>query len=195
MNWWWREAGWSGEVEESTERRKVRKLPKWSHWEEGKGQQHRGGLAWAFTVAGRKAEETEPRVLCCACSVAQSRPACCNPMDCSLPGSSVHGDSPGKNTGMGSLSLLQEIFPIQESNRGLLHHTDYLPAELPGKPGMKDMCDLFNSHSVPRHSKEFHTSQSLESTHHHHEAGITISSFYRRNSATTLQVTRPRSHN
>ena len=23
----------------------------------------------------------------------------CNPMDCSLPGSSVHGDSPGKNTG------------------------------------------------------------------------------------------------
>ena len=74
-------------------------------------------------------------------------------------------------------------------------HTEYLPAELPGEPGMKDMYDLFNSHSVPGHSKEFHTSQSLESTHHHHEAGITISSFYRRNSATTLQVTRPRSHN
>ena len=26
----------------------------------------------------------------------------CNPMDCSLPGSSVHGDSPGKNTAVGS---------------------------------------------------------------------------------------------
>ena len=25
----------------------------------------------------------------------------CDPVDCSLPGSSVHGDSPGKNTGMG----------------------------------------------------------------------------------------------
>ena len=25
----------------------------------------------------------------------------CDPMDCSLPGSSVHGDSPGKNTGVG----------------------------------------------------------------------------------------------
>ena len=25
----------------------------------------------------------------------------CDPMDCSPPGSSVHGDSPGKNTGVG----------------------------------------------------------------------------------------------
>jgi len=30
-------------------------------------------------------------------------------------------DSPGKNTGVGSLSLLQGIFLTQESNRGLLH--------------------------------------------------------------------------
>ena len=28
-------------------------------------------------------------------------------MDCSLPGSSVHGDSPGKNTGVGCHALLQ----------------------------------------------------------------------------------------
>ena len=84
----------------------------------------------------------------------------CNPMDCSLPGSSVHGilqarilewvgipfllygmfptkglnpglplanslpsEPPGKpkNTGVGSLSLLQEIFLTQESNQGLLN--------------------------------------------------------------------------
>ena len=31
----------------------------------------------------------------------------CDPMDCSPPGSSVHGNSPGKNTGVGSHSLLQ----------------------------------------------------------------------------------------
>ena len=32
----------------------------------------------------------------------------CKPMDCSLPGSSVHGiDSPGKNTGVGCHALLQ----------------------------------------------------------------------------------------
>ena len=30
-------------------------------------------------------------------------------------------DSPGKNTGVGSLSLLQRIFPTQESNWSLLH--------------------------------------------------------------------------
>ena len=42
-------------------------------------------------------------------------------MDCSLRGSSVHGDSPGKNTGVGCLSLLQGIFPTQGLNPGLQH--------------------------------------------------------------------------
>ena len=36
-----------------------------------------------------------------------------NPMDCSPPGSSVLGDSPGKNTRMGCHFLLQGIFPTQ----------------------------------------------------------------------------------
>ena len=94
------------------------------------------------------------------CLVTQSSSTLYDPMDCSLPGSSLHGDSPGRilewvamlssrgssqsrdrtqvsctaadsfpseppgkpmNTGVGSLSLLQEIFPTQELNRGLLH--------------------------------------------------------------------------
>ena len=91
------------------------------------------------------------------CLAAQSCPTLCDPMDCSPPGSSVHGASPGKNTGVGchallqressqprspalqadsllteppgkpknagvgSLSLLQGIFPTQESKWGLLH--------------------------------------------------------------------------
>ena len=42
-------------------------------------------------------------------------------MDCSPPGSSIHGDSPGKNAGVGSPSLLQEVFPAQESNQYLLY--------------------------------------------------------------------------
>ena len=42
-------------------------------------------------------------------------------MDYSLPGSSVHGDSPSKNTGVGSHALLQGIFPAQGSNPSLLH--------------------------------------------------------------------------
>ena len=37
-------------------------------------------------------------------------------MDCSLPGSAVHEDSPGKNTGVGCHLLLHEIFLTQGSN-------------------------------------------------------------------------------
>ena len=36
-------------------------------------------------------------------------------------GSSVHGDSPGKKTGVSGHSLLQGIFLTQESNQGLQH--------------------------------------------------------------------------
>ena len=44
-----------------------------------------------------------------------------DPMDYSLPSSSVLGDSPGQNTGVGCHSLLQGIFPTQGPNLGLLH--------------------------------------------------------------------------
>ena len=55
------------------------------------------------------------------CLVAQSCPTLCDPMDCSPPGSSVHGNSPGKNTGVGSHVLLQRTFPTQGLNPVLLH--------------------------------------------------------------------------
>ena len=44
----------------------------------------------------------------------------CDPMDCSLL-DSCPWDSPGKNTGVGSHSLLLRIFLAQEWNLGLLH--------------------------------------------------------------------------
>ena len=56
------------------------------------------------------------------CEVAQSCPTLSDPMDCSLPGSSFHGDSQGKNPGVGFHALLQGIFPTQGSNPGLLHY-------------------------------------------------------------------------
>jgi len=42
--------------------------------------------------------------------------------------SSFSAEPPGKpeNIGVGSLSLLQQIFPTQESNQGLLHHRQIL---------------------------------------------------------------------
>ena len=45
----------------------------------------------------------------------------CNPVDCSPPGSSVHGDSPGKNTRVGCHALLQGIFLAQGLNPHLSH--------------------------------------------------------------------------
>ena len=35
----------------------------------------------------------------------------CKPMHCSLPGSSIHGDSPGKRARVGCYFFLQGIFP------------------------------------------------------------------------------------
>ena len=52
--------------------------------------------------------------------VTQSCPTLCDPMYCSLPSSSVHGDSPGKNTGVDCHALLQGIFSTQGYNPGLL---------------------------------------------------------------------------
>ena len=51
--------------------------------------------------------------------VTQSCPTLCDPMDC--PWNSL-----GQNTGVGSISLLQGIFPTQELNRGLLHYRQIL---------------------------------------------------------------------
>ena len=57
-------------------------------------------------------------------------------MDCSLPGSSLHGDSPGKNTGVGCHFLLEGIFPTQGLNLGLLHwQVDSLPLSHWGSHG------------------------------------------------------------
>ena len=61
--------------------------------------------------------------------VAQSFPTLWDPMDCSSPGSSVHGDSLGKNTGVGCHALLQEIFPIQGSNPGSKPRSPTLQAD------------------------------------------------------------------
>ena len=56
-------------------------------------------------------------------------------MDCSLPGSSVYGDSPGKNTEMGCHALLQGIFPTQGLEpRSPALQADSLQSEPPGKP-------------------------------------------------------------
>ena len=59
----------------------------------------------------------------------------CDPMNCSLPGSSIHGNFPRKTTGVGCHFLLQEIFLSQGLNSHILHwQADSLPMNHLGSP-------------------------------------------------------------
>ena len=87
------------------------------------------------SVSSRSVEIAQLHV--CAKSL-QLFPAFCDPMDCSPPGSSVHGDSLGKNTGVGCHALLQGSFPILRLNPHLLcilhWQADSLPLNHLGSP-------------------------------------------------------------
>ena len=101
------------------------------------------------------------------CLVAQSCQTLCDPMDCSPPGSSVHGDSPDKNTGVGCHALPHGILPTQGLNPGLPHCRQILyrlspqgsprileweaipsPADLPN-PGIKLGSPAYQADSLP----------------------------------------------
>ena len=60
-------------------------------------------------IKEQQSKKIQPSLICINRSESES-----DPMDCSP------WNSPGQNTGMGSLSLLQGIFPTQGSNPGLL---------------------------------------------------------------------------
>ena len=70
--------------------------------------------------------------------VSQSYPTLGDPTDSSLPGSSVHGDSPGKNTRVGCHDFLQGIFPTQGSNPGHLYYRRiFYPLRHQGSPNTR----------------------------------------------------------
>ena len=80
---------------------------------------------------------------------------CCAVLSCSVvsdslrphgpPAFSVHGDSPGKNTGVGCHALFQRTFPTQELNQGLLH-CRFFPGELPGNPFISVISSVAQSY-------------------------------------------------
>ena len=72
------------------------------------------------------------------CLVAQWCPTLCHPMDCRLPGSFAHGDSLGKNTGVGCCALLQRIF-LTQIEIGLPHCRQILyPLSHQGNPWIRE---------------------------------------------------------
>ena len=77
---------------------------------------------WSGNKESTSREARPPKInYAVLCLVAQSCLTLCDPMDCSPTGSSVLGDSPGKNTRVGCHALPQGIFPTQGSNQGLPH--------------------------------------------------------------------------
>ena len=75
-------------------------------------------FAGGFFTASATWEAPKGHLLCL---VIQSCSTLCNTVYSGPPGSFVPGDSPSKNTGVGCNALVQGIFPIQQSNWGLLH--------------------------------------------------------------------------
>ena len=76
------------------------------------------------------------------CLVTQSCLTLCDAMDCSPLGSSVRGNSPGKNPGMGCHALLQGIFLPRDQARVALQ-ADSLLSEPPGKPKNTGVDNFF----------------------------------------------------
>ena len=72
-------------------------------------------------LMGKQSQASQLIGYMCVCLVIQSGPTLCDPMNPSPPGSPVHGDSAGKNNGVGCHALLQGIFLTQGSNPDLPH--------------------------------------------------------------------------
>ena len=94
-------------------------------------------IDWEYVTRCAKKEEISQGQWCCA----QPCPTLWGPLDCSLPGSSIHGIFFfffGRNTGVGCHFLLHRVFLIQGSNPCLLHllhcRADSLPLSYLGNP-------------------------------------------------------------
>ena len=90
----------------------------------GVGNHSPGDRTWVSCITGKffiiSATKETPK------SKTVSHIRLCDPMNCSLPGSSCSWNSPGKNIGVGSHSFLHCIFLTHGLNLGLLHCREIL---------------------------------------------------------------------
>ena len=115
----------------------VRKIPWRRKWQSTPvflpGESHGWRSLVGYSPQGGKESDTTERLhltsphepksvdgLCAVCLVTQSYPTLCDHMDCGPPGSSVHGDSPGKKTRVCCHAHFQGIFPTQGLNPDVL---------------------------------------------------------------------------
>ena len=94
-----------------------------------------------------------PPLLCIHTKSLQLCLTLCDPMDCSLPGSSVHGILQARITGVGCHALLQEIVPTQGLNPHLLCLLHWwvgsLPLAPPGKPCPPSIVPSYSARDFP----------------------------------------------
>ena len=100
-----------------------------------------GVWRWGNEEGASKDEETLDFASTQWSSYSLRCPTLCDPMNCSPPGSSVHGILQGRILEWISLSLLQGIFPIQGSNRVSCLHCRRILYRLShqGKPNLFDI--------------------------------------------------------
>ena len=129
---------------------------------------------WVFTISKEEIKETNDIHVCFYAKSLQSCPTVCDPMDCSPPGSSVHGDSPRRvlewvaTPSSGGSSWPRDLTHV--SYASCIGQASSLPLAPPGKlnifipsqktcrhiiwcilfpPRKEDFCDL-NSYSNHR---------------------------------------------
>ena len=112
----------------------------WLLWTDANGRACGTGLRSALCPS---------RVLCMCAKLLQSCLTLCDPMDCSPPGFSVHGASPGEKAGMGCHALLQWILPTKGLNPWLLHlplsHQEAHVLFISGAQSCLTLCDPWNA--------------------------------------------------
>ena len=105
-NWWW--IGRPGMLQFMGSQRVT---TEWLNW-----------LIYCFQKHHLTCTHLWSRYACvCAYLITQLCPTLWNPMDCKPPGFSLHGNSPGRSTGVGCHAFFQGIFPAQGSNADLPH--------------------------------------------------------------------------
>ena len=100
------------------------RILQWVAYSFSRGSSQPRNQSRVFCISGRFftswATRESPIPICTCAKSLQLCPTFCNPMDCSLPGYSVNGDSPGKNTGVGCHDLFQWIFLTEGLNLCIL---------------------------------------------------------------------------
>ena len=105
-------------------------------------------LIYNVLVSALQQSESGIHIHVYTCLVSQLCPTLCEPMDSSPSTSSVHGDSPGKNTGVGSHALLTYVYTYTHMlfSHSVMSNSLRPPSSLPGFPVLSCFPEFTQTH-------------------------------------------------